>query len=171
MGKRNKEKELKRSYGMLAESMEDYCLHLDLRPITELDDDAFAFIMANVKGVDMLDLMDAAITAKSVQLLTRLEYVHELRIKDCENLDDTCIAFLNQLPTLTFLQLKSTSVTAEGILQLNLPQLKELQFTVADTTNLAQKMKQLQQQLPSCSFTVNSKPWSFDETTQSAGGH
>jgi len=143
--------------------MEPYYRHLDLRPLSELDDDTFAFIMAKVKGVNMLDLSEASITSKSIQLLTQLEYVNELRIKDCESLDDSCIEFLNQLTALTFLQLKSTSITTEGILNLRLTQLKELQFSAAANDNLNEKMKQLKQNLPGCSFIVNSKPWIFDE--------
>ena len=86
------EKELKRRYGQLAESMEPYYHQLDLRPFDDLDDDAFAYIMTKVKGVNMLDLNETEITNESIKLLTRLEYVNELRAKQCRNLDNGCIA-------------------------------------------------------------------------------
>ena len=112
------EKELKRRYGQLAESMEPYYHQLDLRPFDDLDDYAFG-----------------------------------------------CIAYLNQLPSLKFLHLKSTAVTISGLLQLtNLPELKELMFSADDVNLIGSAMQQLKALLPGCAFTVNSSPWVFDET-------
>lgn len=162
MSRNKKEKELKRRYGKMAESMEPYYHHLDLRLLDELDDDGFAFIMKNVKGVNMLDLNDTAITNESIKLLTRLEYVNELRAKECHGLDNGCIEFLNQLTSLIFLHVKSTGITIDGLLQLtNLTNLIELMFSAEDTENLEEKMMQLRKILPDCKFVVNSKPWAF----------
>ena len=159
------EKELKRRYGKLAESMEPYYHQLDLRPFDDLDDDAFAYIMTKVKGVNMLDLNETEITNESIKLLTRLEYVNEIRAKGCRQLDNGCIAYLNQLPSLKFLHLKSTAVTISGLLQLtNLPELKELMFSADDVNLIGSAMQQLKALLPGCAFTVNSSPWVFDET-------
>jgi len=159
------EKELKRRYGKLAESMEPYYHQLDLRPFDDLDDDAFAYIMTKVKGVNMLDLNETEITNESIKLLTRLEYVNELRAKQCRNLDNGCIADLNKLTNLVFLHLKSTAITIDGLLQLNnLPNLKELMFSADDVEIIKEKMLQLKALLPGCAFTVNSKPWIFDDT-------
>lgn len=156
------EKELKRRYGRMAESIEPYYHHLDLRLLDELDDDAFAFIMKKVKGVNMLDLNETAITNESIKLLTRLEYINELRAKECRGLDNGCIEFLNQLTSLIFLHVKSTGITIDGLLQLtSLANLKELMFSTDDAENLDEKMLQLKQILPGCNFVVNSKPWSF----------
>lgn len=77
------QKELKRRYGKLAESMSEYYHHLDLRPFDDFDDDAFAYIMAKVKIVNMLDFNETEITNESIKLLTQLEYVNELRGKGC----------------------------------------------------------------------------------------
>lgn len=164
MPKRKYEKELKRRYGQLAESMEPYYHHLDLRPFSELDDDAFAYVMARVKGVNMLDVNETEITNESIKLLTRLEYVNELRAKGCSRLDNGCVDYLNRLPSLQFLHLNSTGVTIDGLLQLNnLGQLKTLLFSSSETDKLEEKMLQLKKHLPACDLVVNSKPWIFED--------
>lgn len=161
---KKKEKEIKRRYGKLAESMEPYHHHLDLRPLTEMDDDALAFIMAKVKGVNMLDLNETQISNESIKLLTRLEYVNELRAKGCHNLDNGCVLYLNQLQTLTFLHLKYTGITISGLLQLtSLTNLKELMFSADEEKGIKEQMLQLKQQLPGCTFVVNAKPWIFED--------
>jgi hypothetical protein len=158
------QKELKRRYGKLAESMSEYYHHLDLRPFDDLDDNAFAYIMEKVKGVNMLDLNETEITNESIKLLTRLEYVNELRAKECCNIDNGCIADLNKLSNLVFLHVKSTAITIDGLLQLNnLTGLKELMFSADDVESIKEKMLQLKTLLPGCSFTVNSKSWVFDD--------
>ena len=156
------EKELKRRYGKLAESMEPYYHQLDLRIFDDLTDEAFAYIMKNVKGVNMLDLNETGITNESIKLLTRLEYVNEIRAKGCHKLDNGCIPYLNQLPSLTFLHLKYTGITITGLLQLtNLPELKELMFSADDVNLIEADMQQLKALLPGCAFTVNGSSWSF----------
>jgi hypothetical protein len=158
------QKELKRRYGKLAESMSEYYHQLDLRSFDDLDDDAFAYIMAKVKGVNMLDLNETEITNESIKLLTRLEYVNELRAKQCRNLDNGCIDDLNKLTNLVFLHLKSTAITIDGLLRLNsLHHLKELIFSADDVESIKEKMLRLKALLPGCEFTINSKPYIFDE--------
>jgi hypothetical protein len=143
-----------------------YHHHLDFRLIDDLDDEGLAYIMTNVKGVDMLDLNETEISNESIKLLTGLEYIKELRAKECGSLDNDCIESLNQIPTLEFLHLKSTAITIDGLLQLtSLPNLKVLMFSAADTESIKEKMVQLKNQLPNCDFTVNSKPWIFDDTS------
>jgi hypothetical protein len=141
-----------------------YHSHLDFRRIDDLDDEGLAYIMTNVKGVNMLDLNETEISNKSIKMLSGLEYLKELRVKDCCNLDNDCIESLNQVPTLEFLHLKSTAITIDGLLQLtNLPNLKVLMFSATDTESIKEKMVQLKNQLPNCDFTVNSKPWIFED--------
>lgn len=143
-----------------------YHHHLDFRLIDDLDDEGLAYIMTNVRGVDMLDLNETEISNESIKLLTGLEYIKELRAKECGSLDNDCIESLNQIPTIEFLHLKSTAITIDGLLQLtSLPNLKVLMFSAADTESIKEKMVQLKNQLPNCDFTVNSKPWIFDDTS------
>lgn len=160
MSRKKKEKELKRKYGKMAESMEPYYHQLDLRLLDELDDEAFEFIMAKVKGVNMLDLNETGITNDSIALLDRLEYLYELRAKGCSGLDDHCIDSLGRLKQLRFLHLKSTGITIDGLLRLQpMPGLKELLFSAEEDKDLDAKMRQLEKQQPDCSFVVNGKPW------------
>lgn len=164
MKRHKKDKELKRRYGKLAASMEPYYHHLDLRPISELDDDAFAYIMEKVRGVNMLDLNETEITNESIRLLTRLEYVIELRAKGCQQINNECIGDLNQLATLEFLHLKDTAVTLAGLLHLDkLSGLRELHFSEEGVEDLGQLMRQLRKVLPGCAFVVNSVPYQLEE--------
>ena len=66
------QRELKRRYSKLADSISEYYHHLDLRLFDDFDDDAFAYIMKKVKGINMLDLNETEITNESIKLLTRL---------------------------------------------------------------------------------------------------
>jgi hypothetical protein len=159
---RNK-KYWKRRFGNV-ENIPEYNHHLDFRRITDLDDEGFAYLLTNVKGVNMLDLNETDITNNSITLLTKLEYVYELRIKGCTEIDDHCIADLNKMTGLKFLHVKNTGITIDGLLKLNdLTNLTELMFSVDDETIIKDKMLLLKNNLPDCSFTVNSKPYIFAE--------
>lgn len=158
---KKKEKELKRRYGKLAEGMEAYYDHLDLRFFSEMEDDGFAYILTRLKGVNMLDLNETMISNESIALLTKLEYVKELRLKGCHSIDDECIPHLNQLTQLEFLHLNHTGVTLDGLLKLTaLTRLHTLLFSVADESGIDEKMIKLRLSLPACAFVVNSKPYS-----------
>lgn len=156
---KKREKELRRRYGRMAAGMEPYYHHLDLRLLDELDDEAFAFIMAKVKGVNMLDLNETRITNQSIELMIRLEYVHEIRAKGCHGLDNGCIESLNRIRQLRLLHLKYTGITIDGLLGLkNGAELQELHFSADEDNHLDEKLRQLEIQLPGCSLIVNGKP-------------
>jgi hypothetical protein len=162
---KKKEKELKRRYGKLAEGMEAYYDHLDLRFFSEMEDDGFAYIMTRVKGVNMLDLNETLIGNESIALLTKLDTVKELRLKGCHLVDDECIPHLNQLTQLEFLHLNHTGVTLDGLLRLTaLTRLRTLLFSVADESGIGEKMNQLRLNLPSCAFVVNSRPYQYEDS-------
>ena len=119
--------------------------------------------MQNVKGVNMLDLNETDITNESIALLTGLEYVKELRAKECHHLDNDCVDDLNKLTSLVFLHLKSTNITVDGLLRLkNLPDLKTLMFSADDVAAIKEKLLQLKTMLPHCEIVINSKPYYFD---------
>jgi len=65
--KRRDSKYWKRKFGSLAESIEPYYQHFDLRPIDDLDDEGFTYLIAPVKGVNMLDLNETEITNESIK--------------------------------------------------------------------------------------------------------
>ena len=151
---------MKRRYGKIAESMEPYHHHLDLRFFDDLDDAAFAYLMVKVKGVNMLDLNETEISNESIQLLTRLEYLTELRAKGCSELNNQCIPLLNKIPSLELLHVKCTDITIDGLMQLNaLPNLKLLLFSDDDAAALPGKILQLKKILPGCELVVDGKPY------------
>ena len=156
-------KELERRFGKMAESIAGYQEHIDFRSMEDFNDEAFAFLMENVKGVNMLDVNETDITNESIALLTGLEYVKELRAKECHHLDNDCVDDLNKLTSLVFLHLKSTNITVDGLLRLkNLPDLKTLMFSADDVAAIKEKLLQLKTMLPHCEIVINSKPYYFD---------
>ena len=155
-------KKWKHRFGDLNGKMEFYPNHLDLRRIDDLDDEGFAYLLKNVKGVNMLDLNETEITNESIKLLVALEYIKELQVKGC-CLDNDCVTYLNKIPTLELLHLKNTSVTIDGLLQLNnLTHLKTLFFSADDVEASKDKMMQLKVMHPNCEFVIDGKPYYFD---------
>lgn len=146
----------------MAERMEEYYHHLDFRGLDDFDDDGFAYLMEKVKGVDMLDLNETGISNESIKLLIQLEYVKEIRAKGCHGLDNDCIPYLSQIPSLEFLHLKYTGITIDGLLRLSgLPHLKILMFSDDNPENIGQKLPELKKLLPDCEIVVNGKTQYF----------
>ncbi|MET0464904.1 MAG: hypothetical protein ABW007_17200 [Chitinophagaceae bacterium] len=159
-----KNKRLVHLFGNMAKSMEPYYHQLDLRAVDELTDEAFAYIMPKVKGVNMLDLNEAEIGNESIELLTKLEYVKELRIKGCHSIDNGCIDALNKIKGLEFIHARYTGITIDGLLQLNgHPDLKTLMFSNDAQEDLGQKMLQLRALMPACEFVIDAKRYYFNE--------
>ena len=157
-------KKLKYRYGKIADGMVEYYHQLDFRGLDDFDDDGFAFLMEKVKGINMLDLNETDIGNESIKLLTQLEYVKEIRAKGCHNLDNGCIPYLNQIPTLEFLHLKYTEITIHGLLQLSgLPNLKTLMFSSEEEEDIQGELLELHALLPGCELVVNGKPQSSGE--------
>ena len=136
--------------------------NMDFRGLPELNDAGLAYYLRDVIGINMLDLNETEITNDTIAILTKLEYVNELRLKGCDEIDDECIPDLNKLTSLKFLCLKDTSITIDGILQLkDLTDLTTLLFSVDDTTVIKDKMPLLQEMLPHCNFVINGTPYLF----------
>lgn len=148
--------------GKTAGDIGAYQHHLDFRGIDDLDDEGLAYLLTNVKGVDMLDLNETDITNESIKLLTGLEYLKELRIKGCR-LDNACIIDLNKITSLELLHLKNTTITIDGILQLKaLTNLKTLLFSADDVEAIKEKMLQLKAILPACEYVIDGKSYYYD---------
>lgn len=159
MNARKLQKELIRRYGRLESTMQAYYTHLDFRRLDNLEDAGFAFLMQRVRGAEMLDLDDTDISDGSIEIVARLEYVKELRLKDCHQLTNTCMKWIHQMKTLELLHVKGTQITLDGLLQLrDLPSLKTLLFSVDSISEAQERIDQLQQQLPDCKFIVNGTP-------------
>ena len=158
-----KKKELERRFGTLAESLVGYVDHIDFRFYDNFNDEAFAFLMKNVKGVNMLDLNETEITNESIEFLTNLEYVNEIRARQCENLTDDCSEDLNKLTQLTFLHLRSTSITIDGLLNLkDLTNLKTLLFSADDILSIKEKLLDFKLMHLPCEMVIDSKPYYYN---------
>lgn len=139
-----------------------YVDHMDFRALPELSDDGLANYLKGVCGINMLDLNETEITNESITLLSKLEYVYELRMKDCVEVDNNCIEDLNKITSLRFLYIKDTKITIDGLLQLkNLTNLTKLLFSDDKTYGFEEKMLALKQILPNCDFVVNTVPYIF----------
>lgn len=137
--------------------------HLDFRKLEDVDDDIFAYLMEKVKGVNMLDLNGTDISNESMRLLTRLEYIYELRMKDCTEINDEAIPYINQLSSLRLLHVKDTNITIEGLLKLtNLHQLEDLIFSATEHADISSQLYKLQEQLIGCRLFMNGKPYRIE---------
>lgn len=145
----------------LSNDMSPYWHHFDLRPLDDLDDEGLAITLTHVKGINMLDLNETEITNDGIKLLTKLEYIKELRLKSCRNINDGCAEDLNKITSLEFIHLRFTGFTINGVLKLKaLTNLKKIIFSAED--DIKNKMLQLKEMLPNCGFIVNSKPYYFE---------
>jgi len=66
------EKYWKRRFGSLADNVEPYYHHFDLRQIDDLDNEGFAYLIAPVKGIYMLDVNETASPVKVFNCLPGL---------------------------------------------------------------------------------------------------
>ncbi len=163
MSKRRAEKSLKEleaRFGKANAHVDAYPDHLDFRCMENFDDDAFAYLLKGIKGVNMLDVNETDIGNDSITLLTKLEYVNEIRAKECINLTNDCTDALNKIESLVFLHLKNTAITIDGLLKLkDLSSLKTLMFSSDDVEAITDQLVQLKLLLPNCELVINSKPY------------
>ena len=131
--------------------------HVDLRGTT-INDDQLALMVGRVRSSEMLDLNDTEISNEGISHLTRMEYLAELRLKECRQIDNDCISFLNQIPGLRLLYLKSTPVNIDGLLNLtSVPKLEELFFSDPDELITEEKMVKLAALLPNTTLIIDGK--------------
>jgi hypothetical protein len=137
-----------------------YHQHLDFRRIDELDDTGLSYLLNGVKGVELLDLHETDITNASIQLLKTLEYVRELGLKGCNQVDNDCISDLDRINGLEKLHLKDSSITIDGLLKLSPHHtFKQVMFSAVDVDAIRDKIVDLQHRFPSTELVINSVPY------------
>lgn len=152
-----------RRFGKPVHNNGSYHHHFDLRCIDDLNDEGLAYLLEPAKGINMLDVNETDISDKSITLLTRLEYVTELRAKGVSGLTDACAQDLNKIKGLELLHVKNTDITIDGLLQLkDQHQLKTILFSAIDVKAIKEKMLQLKTMHPGCEFVIDGKPYYFD---------
>ena len=152
---------MKWRFEKMAAGMEEYYNWLDFRGVDDFDDEAFAYVMQKVKGVNMLDLNETDITNESIKLISGMRYVKELRIKGCEGITNDAIPFIRQISQLHYIHAKGTSITIDGLLRLGATdQFTQILFSNDNSDkSFDEKMSRLIRNLPNCEFVIDGKPY------------
>lgn len=168
MNNKKKEKYFWKKYFNFPDRLEEipYAIeHINLR-CTEVDDEDLEYLVSRIMLIEMLDLDETSVSNNGIKQLIKLKGLKELRLKDNYPINNDCIPDLNKMTGLELLHLGSTSITIDGILQLNaLQSLKRLLFSMENIENNGEKMLQLKSLLPHCEFIINNKLYNFDEDT------
>ena len=145
------------------EHIPEHCDHLSFRS-SDITDDEIGFVVSRVSSINMLDLDDAYITYKAIEHLTRLEYLKELRLKGCTELDYRCVPYLVNIKGLELLQLVNTQILVKELMNMSsLTSLKKLFISETITPELAVEMRRLKKELSGCEFYVNYKLYEEEE--------
>ncbi|WP_316842719.1 hypothetical protein [Pedobacter gandavensis] len=140
--------------------------HLDAVPVHlqranfryyHVDDEGIAKMITAVLSVYQLDLDGTDITNEAIRLLSKLEYVTELRLKECQGIDDGCVPDLYQIKGLELLHLGGTAITVPALIE-NGPFKDLKQLFISDDTDDKQALEELAILLPKdCELIVNHK--------------
>lgn len=125
-----------------------------------LDDEGVAFFVGRVKKVGMLDIYEAPITNAGIGLLAGMEYVRELRLKECRELDNDCMEDMVRIKGLELLYVMGSKINLDGLEKIGaITGLKEL-FISSDLPDdeICNRIIRLKQVLPGCEFIVNHTP-------------
>lgn len=131
---------------------------VNFRIWNHVEDEEIEMMVTHVQSINMLDLDETYITNYSIQLLSQLSFIKELRLKGCREIDDEAIPHLNNIKGLELLHLGGTSITLNGVLQLsaNHP-LRTLLISVDDPEQHQNDLTIIAQRFPGCEFIVNHK--------------
>lgn len=142
----------------------DHLNHVRMRLWDKVIDEYLELMVTQVKSINMLDLDATDITNDGIEHLTKMDFIKELRLKGIREIDNDCIVHLNKIKGLELLYLRGTSVTIDGILNLDCkPHLKELFFSAKDDEINKEKMLQLKKLMPICNFIIDGKEYYFDD--------
>jgi len=149
----------KRYFNWSLEDIPTHIQHINLR-CTEVNDEGIAYITNRIKHIEQLDLDETEISNIATKHLIKLNYLQALRLKDNYKINNDCIEYLNKLQHLQLLHLGHTSVTIQGVLQLNaLPHLKYLYFSSTTNEAISNHIEQLHHLMPGCTIVINGKEW------------
>jgi hypothetical protein len=122
-----------------------------------VDDEGIAWMTEYVMSIYQLDLDETDITNIGIKELTKLDYINEIRLKNCEGVDENCLPDLLKIKGLELLHLGGTSIRAKQILEAgNFSELKMLLIDDEDERYL----QDLAISLPKdCKLVVNRQPF------------
>ena len=127
-----------------------------------VDDEQIEMMVTHVQSINMLDLDETEITNYSIQLLTKLSFIKELRLKGCSEIDDEAIPHINNIKGLELLHIDGTSISIKGVLQLSASHpLRMLLIGVDDPEQNLDHLTIIARRFPDCEFIVNHKSFTI----------
>jgi hypothetical protein len=127
-----------------------------------VDDEQIEMMVTHVQSINMLDLDETEITNFSIELLSKLVFIKELRLKGCNEIDDDAILHLNNINGLELLHLGGTCISLDRLLQLSAAHpLRMLLISVDDPEMHQLELTTIAQRFPDCELIVNHKGFSI----------
>jgi hypothetical protein len=131
---------------------------VNFRIWNRVTDEEIEMMVTHVQSIDMLDLDETEITNDAIEQLTKLSFIKELRLKECNEIDDGAIAHINNIKGLELLHLGGTAISIDGLLHLSADhRLHTLLVSVDDTEKELSNLTILAKRFPKCQLIVNHK--------------
>ncbi len=123
-----------------------------------VEDEQIELMIQHVQSINMLDLDETDITNDSIELLTKLSFLKELRLKGCRHIDDDAMPHINNIKGLELLHIDGTSISLKGALQLaDHHPLHTLLIGVDEPEQHTDELTILANRFPDCQLIVNHK--------------
>ncbi|MEJ8820143.1 hypothetical protein [Lacibacter sp. H407] len=146
----------------LPDSIPTHLERVNFRIWNHVDDEQIEMMVTHVQSINMLDLDETEITNYSIQLLTKLSFIKELRLKGCNEIDDDAMTHLNNIKGLELLHIDGTSISIKGVLQLRADHpLRMLLIRVDDPEQHLSDLTTIAQRFPDCELIVNHKSFTI----------
>ena len=130
-----------------------------------VEDEHIELMMQHVQSINMLDLDETEITNNSVELLTKLDFLKQLRLKGCSDIDDGAVPHINNIKGLELLHIDGTSISLQGALQLAAHHpLHTLLIGVDEHEQHIEELTLLANRFPDCQLIVNHKDFTVKKT-------
>lgn len=135
---------------------------VNFRIWNSVEDDEIEMMVTHVQSINMLDLDETDIANYSIQLLSQLSFIKELRLKGCRKIDDEAILHINHIKGLELLHIDGTSISIKGVLQLSTSHpLHMLLIGVDDPEQHQDELTTIAQRFPDCELIVNHKSYTI----------
>ncbi|UEG49656.1 hypothetical protein LK994_13520 [Ferruginibacter lapsinanis] len=138
------------------ETIPSHIERVNFRIWDHVEDEQIEMMVQHIRSINMLDLDETDITNYSVQLLSQLDCIKELRLKGCREIDDAAFPHLNNIKGLELLHLGGTSVSINGLMQLSVNHnLRMLLVSIDEPEKHHSDLTTIAQRFPNCELIVN----------------
>lgn len=136
------------------EEVPDHLERVNFR-VCGVDDEGLALMAGPVKSINQLDLDDTDITIEGLRHLARLDYIRELRLKECRRIDNEAMEVIVKIKGLELLHLGGTAINVYGLASIG--DLKELKLLLISAAGEEEKeLPRIAALLPpGCELIVN----------------